>query len=268
VFYYLTLGVILKFIKMISIKSTEEIDILRIGGAKLAKILDMVIARIEPGVKAIDLDSYAEELILEAGGRPSFKGHEGFPATLCVSVNEAVVHGVPHSDLILKEGDIVGVDIGMQWRAEKGMYTDMARTVAVGAISKEGEKLIKITEKSFNKALKAVKPGAYVGDIGYVVQKYVESHGFSVVRCLSGHGVGYKVHESPKIPNYGKKGTGEMLKAGMVLAIEPMVCAGDYELETLDDGWTAVSRDKCMTAHHENTIFVTSRGAEILTKYE
>lgn len=253
---------------MITIKTPEEIEILRQGGAKLARILDMVIERVKPGVEAIKLDKYAQELILEAGGRPSFKGYDGFPGTLCVSVNEAVVHGAPHKGLILNEGDVVGIDIGMQWKAEKGMYTDMARTVAVGEISKEGEKIIKVTEKSFYKALKVIRPGAYIGDIGYAVQKYVESHGYSVVRSLSGHGVGYRVHEDPKIPNYGQKGSGEMIKAGMVLAIEPMVCAGSYELVTLEDGWTAVSKDNSLTSHFENTILVTDKGAEILTKYD
>ena len=251
---------------MITIKTPQEIDILRQGGQKLAKILDMVLARVEPGVKAEELDSYAEELILKAGGRPAFKGHEGFPGTLCVSVNEAIVHGVPHGELVLNQGDVVGIDIGMQYPSENGLYTDMARTVGVGKISKEAEKLIKVTEKSFFKALKVIRSGATVGDIGQAIQSYVESHGYSVVRSLSGHGVGYKVHEDPKIPNFGEKGSGEILQAGMVLAIEPMVCFGRYELETLDDGWTAVTKDRSLTAHYENTVLVTDKGAEILTK--
>jgi len=252
---------------MITIKTPQEIDILRQGGQKLAEILDMVLARVEPGIKAETLDSYAEALILKAGGRPAFKGYEGFPGTLCVSVNEAVVHGVPHGELVLNQGDVVGIDIGMQWPAGKGMYTDMARTVGVGEISKEAERLIKVTEKSFFKALKVVRPGATVGDIGQAVQNYVESHGYAVVRSLSGHGIGYKVHEDPKIPNFGEKGSGDILKAGMALAIEPMVCAGDYQLEVLEDGWTAISKDRSLTAHYENTVLVTDKGTEILTKY-
>ena len=251
---------------MISIKKIEEIEILREGGHKLAEILDMVLAEVKPGVKAEKLDKLAEKLIVEAGGRAAFKGHDDFPGTLCVSANEAVVHGVPHKKLILEEGDLVGIDIGMQWPAKKGLYTDMARTVGVGEISQRAKKLIEVTEKAFYKGLKEIKPGARIGDIGWAIQEYVEAQGFSVVRSLSGHGVGYRVHEEPKIPNYGVRGTGEFLKTGMVLAIEPMVCEGDYELETLEDGWTAVTKDKSLTAHYENTVVVTDRGAEILTE--
>ena len=261
---------------MITLKTQKEIDILRTGSKKLAQILDTVSKRVVPGVSAAELDALAEKLILDVGGKPSFKGYDGFPATLCVSVNEAVVHGVPHKSLILKQGDIVGLDIGMQWPvynkvsagrpASQAMYSDMARTIGVGKISKESQRLIEVTKKSFYKAVKIIKPGATTGDIGYAIQRYVEAHGYGVVRSLSGHGVGYKVHEEPKIPNYGQAGSGEILKAGMVIAIEPMVCAGDYELETLADGWTAVTCDRGLTAHYENTLAVTQKGAEVLTK--
>jgi methionyl aminopeptidase len=251
---------------MITIKTPDEIEILRNGGHKLAEILDMVLKRVKPGVAAEELDKYAEELIIEAGGRPAFKGHEGFPGTLCISANEAVVHGVPHKEMILNEGDLVGIDIGMEFPAQKGLYTDMARTVGVGKISDKAKELIKVTRQAFYRGVRVVKPGGSIGDIGYEIQRYVEERGYSVVRSLSGHGVGYKVHEDPKIPNYGEKGSGEILKAGMVLAIEPMVCEGDYELETLEDGWTAVTKDRLLAAHFENTLVVTNKGYEILTK--
>jgi len=248
---------------MITIKTAEEIEILRDGGEKLAKILGMVLSRVKPGVSSKELDDLAEIEIRKIGGEPAFKNFQNYPATLCVSVNEAVVHGIPREDVILKEGDVVGVDIGMKY---KGLYTDMARTVGVGGISAEAKKLIAVTEKSFLKGARTVKHGAYVGDIGEAVQKYVEQHGYSVVRSLAGHGVGYGVHEEPRIPNFGKKGDGEVLKSGMVLAIEPMVCAGGYELETDKDGWTAVSKDRSLTAHYENTIVVTKLGCEMLTQ--
>jgi len=175
------------------------------------------------------------------------------------------VHGVPSKDVILKEGDIIGLDIGMQYPKKDGLYTDMARTVAVGNISQEAEKLMQATKKSFYEAVNVIRPGATIGDIGAAVQSYIETQGYSVVRSLSGHGVGYEVHEDPKIANYGKAGTGEILQAGMVLAIEPMVCVGGYELETLDDGWTAVAKDGSLTSHYENTLVVTDKGCEILT---
>lgn len=248
---------------MITIKTPEEIELIREGGGKLARVLDMVMERAKPGVNAKTLDELAEKLIKEAGGEPAFKGYQGFPGTLCVSVNEAVVHGVPTEDLILKEGDVVGFDIGMKY---KGLYTDMARTIGVGRIDKKAERLIKATEKSFYKALKMVKAGARVGDIGWAIQNYAESKGCSVVRVLSGHGVGYEVHEDPKIPCFGQRGEGERLEAGMVLAIEPMVCAGGWQLETKSDGWTAITRDRSLTSHYENTIVVTKKGSEVLTK--
>lgn len=251
---------------MITTKTPEEIEVLRAGGKKLAQILALVIERVKPGVSALKLDQYAEKLIVQAGGRPAFKGHEGFLGTICVSPNEAVVHGVPHKKLILKAGDLVGVDIGMQYPSENGLYTDMARTVGVGEISKEAEKLIQATEKSFFKALKVIRPGVRVGDIGQAIQSYVESCGYSVVRSLSGHGVGYAVHEQPRVPNFGQRGTGEILRAGTVIAIEPMVCLGHYELETLDDGWTAATKDKSLTAHYEHTVLITDKGTEILTQ--
>ncbi|NMC51772.1 type I methionyl aminopeptidase [Candidatus Kuenenbacteria bacterium] len=251
---------------MTTIKKPEEIKIIAEGGKKLAKILKLVIKRAQPGINAWQLDQYAEELIIKAGGHPAFKGHAGFPGTLCISPNEAVVHGVPKKEMILKEGDIVGVDIGMRYPAVDGLYTDMARTVGVGKISDEAKKLIKVTEESFFQGIKTVREGSRVGDLGATIQEYVEKNGFSVIRSLCGHGVGYSVHEDPKVMNFGQKGTGEVLKEGVVLAIEPMVAAGHYELETLEDGWTAVTKDRKLAAHYENTIVVTKSGCKILTK--
>ena len=251
---------------MTTTKTPEEIKIIAEGGHKLAKILKLVIKKVKPGVSTIELDEYAEKLIVEVGGRSAFKHHQGYPAALCVSPNEVVVHGIPHKSKILKEGDIVGLDIGMQYPAKGGLYTDMARTVGVGKISKEAKKLIKVTEESFWRGIKEIKDGARLGDLGAAVQEHVEKNGFSVVRNLCGHGVGYAVHEDPKVMNFGQRGAGDIIKEGMVLAVEPMVNAGRHELEILNDGWTAVSLDRTLTAHYENTLVVTKRGCDILTK--
>ncbi|MFH1890524.1 MAG: type I methionyl aminopeptidase [Candidatus Kuenenbacteria bacterium] len=251
---------------MIKIKTPKEIEVLKEGGQKLAQILNMVLDKVKPGVSAQELDDLAEKEIRQAGGEPSFLNFQEYPATVCVSINEAVVHGIPNKNIILKEGDVAGVDIGMKYPAKNGLYTDMARTVGVGNMSKEAKKLMKVTEESFFRGVREIKEGAKVGDIGEAVQKYVEKYGYSVVRSLAGHGVGYAVHEEPKIPNYGRKGEGEVLQAGMAIAIEPMVCAGDYNLETLSDGWTAITKDRSLTSHYENTIVVTKKGYEILTE--
>lgn len=253
---------------MVTIKTAKEIELMRQGGKKLAEILSTVTKEVKPGVSTFELNKYAEELIEQQGGEPSFKGYDGFPAALCTSINEAVVHGVPDKKMILREGDIIGLDIGMRWPAQHGLYLDMARTVGVGEISPQAERLIKVTRESFYQAVRVIKAGARIGDIGEAVQSYVEQYGYTVVRTLSGHGVGYQVHEDPQVPNYGKKGTGLVLEPGMVLAIEPMVCMGEPYLITLADGWTAVTADKSLTAHHENTIVVTNKGAEILTSLD
>lgn len=251
---------------MTTIKTPQEIKIIKEGGHKLAKILDLVIKRVQPGINAWQLDQYAEQLIIEAGGHPAFKGHQGFSGTLCVSPNEAVVHGVPTKEMILKEGDIVGIDIGMRYPVQGGLYTDMARTVGVGKISDEAKKIIRVTEESFFQGIRTVKDGSRLGDLGFAVQAYAEKNGYAVIRSLCGHGVGYAVHEDPKVMNFGQKGTGEVLREGMVLAVEPMIAAGQYDLETLDDGWTAVTRDRSLSAHYENTIVVEKKGCRILTK--
>lgn len=252
---------------MISIKTPEEIKILREGGKKLASVLYSVAKMAKPGIKTIDLDKEAERLIREAGGEPAFKNYKTkddkipFPASLCVSVNDEVVHGIP-SQRILKRGDIVSLDSGMKY---KGLYTDMTITVGVGKISKRNLKLIETAEKALNAGIAVARDGARIGDIGFAIQSFVEKSGFNVVRTLVGHGVGYKAHEEPEVPNFGKKGTGEILKSGMVLALEPMVVTGKPDVFLDDDQWTWKTFDGSFAAEFEHTIVITKKGAEILT---
>lgn len=256
-----------------SIKKPEEIEMIRQGGKLLSEILDKVLSIAKPGVKTIELDRLAEQLILEVGGVPAFKHYKSrpseipFPTTICASVNEELVH-TPASNRILKDGDILTVDIGMKYPASgRGYFTDMARTIPIGEVSPEARKIMDITKEAFNRGVAKVKAGAKVSDIGKAIQPYVESHGYSVVRQLVGHGVGYEVHEDPRIPNfYDPKLSDAELKAGMVIAIEPMVNVGGYEISTLEDGWTIIAADGKLCAHHENTLVVTKNGYEILTK--
>lgn len=258
----------------ITIKTPAEIVKLRKGGRILAGILKKVAEIARPGVKAIELDSLARKLIKEAGSpreaggeagaTPSFEGfgQPPYPAVLCVSVNEGLVHCVP-GERELKSGDVVGLDLGIWY---EGLCTDMAITVGVGKISGEAKKLIKVTKKSLDIAISQVRPENTLGDIGYAVQSYVEKNSFSVIRKLVGHGVGYQVHEPPQIPNFGSKGHGEVLKEGMVLALEPMVAVGHHDIEVLDNQWDIVMRDKSLSAHFEHTVAVTENGCEILTR--
>ena len=248
----------------ITIKTSEDIKKLRAGGKILARILKQVAQAAKAGVKAIELDSLARKLIKEAGATPSFEGfgQPPYPAGLCVSINEGLVHCVP-GERELKEGDVAGLDLGI-WH--QGLCTDMAVSVGVGKISKEAKKLIKVTKRSLDIAISQVKPDNTLGDIGYAVQNYVENQGFSVIRKLVGHGVGYQVHEPPPIPNFGKKGEGEVLKEGMVLALEPMVAVGHHDIEVLGNQWDIVMKDRSLAAHFEHTVTVTKNGCEILTK--
>ncbi|MBI2640779.1 MAG: type I methionyl aminopeptidase [Candidatus Sungbacteria bacterium] len=265
---------------MISIKTGEEIKVLREGGKRLAGILAEVVEAAKEGVSTLELDRLAESLIFKSGGTPSFKGYRlketkiPYPGSLCVSVNAEVVHSIPRADKILKEGDVVGLDIGMQypgkwqkadgkWR--DGLFTDMAVTVGIGKISKEAERLIKATKEALDSGIYAVRPGAHVGDIGYAVQKHLEKNKLGIIRDLAGHGVGYEVHEEPFIPNYGKAGQGPELKEGMVLAIEPMATLGDWRVELQDDEWTFRTADGSMSAHFEHTVAVTDKGVEVIT---
>lgn len=246
------------------IKTLEEIKMIAEGGRILAKIMQELEKQVNPGIKTEELDRLAESLILNSGGRPSFKGYEGFPATLCVSVNDEIVHTVP-SDRILKEGDIVSLDLGIFY---KSFHTDMAITLPVGKISDEAQRLIRITKKALKRGLKKVKPGNTTGDIGNTIQRYVESQGFGVVRDLCGHGIGREIHEDPKILNYGKRRTGEELKEGMVICIEPMVTVGDWKLEKSADGFGYKTKDGSLSCHFEHTIAVTKAGAKVLTELD
>jgi methionyl aminopeptidase len=248
------------------IKTDQDIEKIREGGAILADILRRTIKLAVPGVSTWDLNAFAEKEIVKAGGRPSFKGygpkgHE-FPAGLCTSINSIIVHGMPSKKDILQQGDIVGLDIGMEY---KGRYTDHAVTVAVGKISKEAQKLLDVTSKALQLAIKQARVGNKIGDIASATQLWVEKNGFNVVRNLVGHGVGYAVHEDPKVPCFGKAHTGMELKAGMVLAIEPMVTAGDYQLALDADGWGFLTLDKSLAAHFEHTVAITKKGPQILT---
>ncbi|MBI5221752.1 MAG: type I methionyl aminopeptidase [Candidatus Magasanikbacteria bacterium] len=256
---------------MITIKKPEEIRILRVGGRILAEVLGEIVSRVGPGVRTIELDQIAEGLIIKKGGVPSFKdyrsqrGEPAFPTTLCTSVNEQLVH-VPASEYKLKVGDILNIDIGMRYPALNGLYTDMAVTVPVGRVSQRARKLIRVTKRSLSLGIEQVRPGKSIFDISRTIQSYVESQGFSVIRHLVGHGVGYEVHEEPRIPNFLDKNQPLIeLKEGMVLAIEPMVSAGDYPIKTLEDQWSVVMADGSLGAHFEHTVVVTRGGYEVLT---
>lgn len=254
---------------MITIKTSEEIKILREGGKVLASILSMIGEKAKPGVATIELDEYAEFLIKKTGGEPSFKNYKTaddkfpFPASLCVSINDEVVHGIPSSERILKEGDIVGLDLGLKWRS---LYTDAAITISIGKISSDAEKLLNATRSALEKGIRVVKEKAFIGDIGFAIQSYVEKNGFSIVKKLVGHGAGYEVHEDPEIPNWGKKNTGIVLKEGMVFAIEPMVCAGRGDVVLDKNNWTWKTRDGSLSVHFEHTVAVTKNGCDVLTK--
>ncbi len=250
------------------IKTKDEITALRESGRRLARILIEVKNAIRPGVTTKDLDILAEELIVTGGDVPPFKNYTPrgartpFPSALCVSVNDEIVHGIP-SDRVIVEGDIVSIDLGL---AHKGMITDAALTVAVGEVSSLVANLISNTEKSLYAGIRAIKSGGKIGDISSAIEKIGNEHDYGIVRELGGHGVGHAVHEDPYVPNYGKKGTGPILKEGMVLAIEPMFMLGDEEILLLPDGYTIVTRDESLSAHFEHTVVVTHNGVEILTQ--
>ncbi|MFH1236482.1 MAG: type I methionyl aminopeptidase [Parcubacteria group bacterium] len=249
---------------MIVVKSPHEIDLMRKGGSILAMVLHEVVAKAQSGVALIDLDAFAEQRLRSSGGEPAFKDYHGYPSSLCISVNNEVVHGIPRAGRVLAEGNIVGFDLGLRYQ---GFCTDMAQTVGIGKISKLGERLITVTQKSLQEGLGAVKAGNRIGDIGSRVQAYVEKNDFQVVRSLVGHGVGRDIHEDPAVPNFGEKGTGEKLVPGMTLAIEPMVTVGDYAVRVLDDKWTVVTEDGSLSAHIERTIVVTEKGYEFITPW-
>lgn len=247
---------------MVIFKSQNEIDRIRKASQIVARTLKFLESHVQPGITTRELDQLAESEIRKAGAIPAFKGYRGFPATLCVSINEEVVHGIPSSDRKLKEGDIVGLDLGCIW---DGFYGDAAKTFPVGEVSEEAKRLLETTENSLMIGIDQARVGNRIGDIGYAVQTLAESKGYSVVRDFVGHGIGRNLHEDPQVPNYGNRGQGPRIKAGMVLAIEPMVCQGRADVEVLADNWTAVTRDGSLAAHFEHSIAITDNGPEILS---
>ncbi len=246
------------------LKSNQEIEKMRRAGRVVREVLELVRGHVKPGATTLDLEKAAEQRIADLGAKPAFKGYHGFPCVLCTSVNSEVVHGIPSHKRVLKEGDIVSVDCGA---IVDGYYGDAAITVPVGEkIDPDTARLLRVTEASLQSGIAAVKPGATLGDIGAAVQGVVEAEGFSVVRDFVGHGIGSHMHEDPQVPNFGEAGRGMKLRAGMVIAIEPMVNAGKPEVRVLGDGWTAVTGDGSMSAHFEHTVAVTATGSRILTE--
>lgn len=247
---------------MIVLKSAREIALIRAGGRILAEAVGMLQDLVKPGVSTLEIDREVEALIARRGARPAFKGYRGFPATVCTSINEEVVHGIPSPTRRLREGDIIGLDLGA---IVDGYYADAAVTLAVGGVPPEVERLIEVTRESLELGIAQARPGKRLGDISHAVQRHVEAHGFSVVRAFVGHGIGRELHEDPQVPNFGEPGRGPVLKPGMVLAIEPMVTMGGPEVRVLEDRWTAVTQDGSLAAHFEHTIAVTEAGPEVLT---
>jgi len=243
-------------------RSAAEIERMRAPNRLVTQVLSALAAAVEPGITTLDLDRLAERLVKEGGAEPAFKGYRGYPATLCASINQEVVHGIPSAARALKPGDIVSLDMGVKMN---GFYGDSAVTVPVGEVSKETHRLLDVTRESLERAIERVQVGGRLSDIGHAVQAWVESHGFSVVREFVGHGIGEKLHEEPQIPNYGQPGRGPKLAEGMVLAIEPMVAMGRPETKVLSDGWTAVTKDGSLSAHFEHTVAVTAAGPLVLT---
>ena len=246
---------------MIIVKTEKQIQAMRESGKILRDTLLKVEEFIKPGMTTKEVDKFAHKYIVSRGAKPSCLGYMGYPAATCISVNEVVVHGIP-GDRVIQDGDIVSVDLCVLY---KGMHTDAARTFCVGNVSPEKRKLVEVTKESFFEGIKHIKAGSRVGDIGAAVQKYAESYGYGVVRDLQGHGVGCSIHEDPGIPNFGRAGTGEFLKEGMTIAVEPMITLGTYEVFLDEDGWTVSTDDGEPAAHYENTMVITKDGVEILT---
>lgn len=247
---------------MIVLKAPWEIERMRRSNAIVAEILEALREVIKPGITTLDLNELAEGLCFKNGARPAFKGYMGYPFSLCVSVNEVVVHGLP-SKRRLKQGDIVSLDFGVVC---DGYYGDAAITVPVGRVSKIARKLLLVTEQALYKGIEQARPKRHLSDISFAIQRHAESYGFSTIRQFVGHGIGRSLHEDPQVPNFGPPGRGVKLKPGMVIAIEPMIAEGTYEVEILPDGWTAVTRDKKLAAHFEHTIAITENGPEILSR--
>jgi methionyl aminopeptidase len=249
---------------MIICKSSAELDLMRQGGRIVAQVLGELEPLVRPGIRTRDLDLYAEKRTRELGAVPAFKGYRGYPASACVSVNEEVIHGIP-SGRLLQEGDIVSLDFGVLF---EGFFADSALTVPVGRTSDEARRLIEAARRSFFKGLEQVREGKRLSDVSAAIQRSVEDDGFSVIRQFVGHGIGRALHEEPQIPNFGAPGRGPKLRPGMTLAIEPMIAAGGWEVEVLEDGWTAVTKDRRLSAHYEHTVALTENGPEILSLRE
>ena len=247
---------------MIVYKTDAEIGAMGESARIVARILDELRPLIQPGVRTRDLDAYAERRTRELGAKPAFKGYRGYPASVCISVNEEIIHGIP-SARALRAGDLVSLDFGVVY---EGFYGDAARSYAVGAVTPLASRLIEAAEASFHKGLEQMVEGRRVSDISHAVQTYVEAQGFSVIRSFVGHGIGRALHEEPQVPNFGFPGRGPKIRPGLVLAIEPMIAAGDWDVDILDDGWTAVTKDRSLAAHYEETVALTESGAMILSR--
>ena len=251
------------------IKTADEIKRLRASGQRLARVLETIIASVVPGMATLDIDRLAERLIHEAGGIPVFKGYGSasgrpFPASLCVSLNEEVVHGIPRGKTVIHDGDLVKLDIGMRF---EGMVTDMARTIPIGTVAPATKQLVTVTEESLRRGIVELRPGARISAYARAVQAFVEQHQFSVVRDLVGHGVGHQLHEDPQVPNYVSRGMDDfVVRSGMALALEPMVNAGTFEVNIAQDAWTFVTADGSLSAHFEDTVVITEEGADVVTR--
>jgi methionyl aminopeptidase len=243
-------------------KSAEEIELIREASRIVARILSELGTRIKPGIRTRDLDSYAEARTRELGAQPAFKGYRGYPASLCTSVNEVIVHGIP-SDRELAEGDIISLDFGVLYQ---GFYGDAAVTYPVGRVSSEAARLIETAEQALARGLEELQDGRRISDYSHAVQDFVEGRGMAVIRSFVGHGIGRALHEEPQVPNFGPPGRGPKVRPGLTLALEPMIAAGDWEVEILSDGWTAVTRDRSLAAHAEHTVALTEKGVEILSQ--
>jgi len=249
---------------MVYLRDRDEVEAIRSAARLVAQTLDLLAHEIRPGVTTGELDRLAESFIRDHGGRPAFKGYRGFPASICPSINDEVVHAIP-GPRVLREGDIIGVDVGVE---KDGYFGDAARTFAVGEVSVEAQRLLEVTREALAMGIAQAKAGNRVGDISHAIQAHAEQNGFSVVRALVGHGIGREMHEEPQVPNYGPPDRGPRLMAGQVLAIEPMVNVGGPDVVTRDDGWTVTTRDGSLSAHFEHTVAITPEGPEILTLCE
>jgi len=248
---------------VILLKSSRELGHMRAAGGILAEVKERLKALVRPGASTKDIDEDIESFIVGKGAVPAFKGYRGYPATVCTSINNEVVHGIPSAKRKLKDGDIIGLDLGC---IVEGYYGDCAITLPVGPVPERVQELLDVTRESLDKAIVQCRAGNRIGDISHAVQAHCESHGFGVVRAFVGHGIGRSLHEEPQVPNFGEAGRGPVLKAGMVLAIEPMVTMGSWEVRVLEDGWTAVTADGSFAAHFEDTIAITGNGPEVLTR--